>query len=369
MKASFDKKEKNNKKVAIICPYPKDCAPSQRLKYEQYLDLLTEKGFSFEILSFFGNNAWKVIYTERNYLKKTTYTLLGYLKRIAFLFSIRKYDILYIHLWVTPIGFPVFEFLYNHFSKKYIYDIDDLIYLSVKSKFNSKIPFLKGRKKTEYLISNANHVISCTPFLDNYAKKFNNNTSDISSTVDTNIYKFRERIINKENIVLGWSGSFSNTKYLYLIEDALQRVSKEYNFTLKVIGDKSFRLNGVKTKSIDWQLESEIKDLYEIDIGLYPLPFEEWVNGKSGLKAIQYMALGIPTIATNIGTINRIIKDGKNGFLINENFSHEWYLAIKQLIEDDKIYKSISKSACKTILEKYSVKVNLSNYLGVFSSI
>ena len=69
-------------------------------------------------------------------------------------------------------------------------------------------------------------------------------------------------------------------------------------------------------------MPSEVQDLQEIDIGLYPLPDEEWVLGKSGLRALQYMGLGIPIVTTKIGANSRIIQDGENGFLVSDQ--KEW---------------------------------------------
>lgn len=357
------------KRVAIICPYPKNCAPSQRLKYEQYLTLLETKGYEFSIYPFFGRKAWQILYKNGEFLKKALHTILGYYKRLYLLFKLSSFDILYIHLWVTPIGFPVFEWLFSAFGKKIIYDIDDLVFLGVKSKANARIPFLKTSSKTNVLIKNANHVITCTPYLDNYAKQFNPNSTDISSTIDLNEYTYVPKKIDLNEIKLGWSGSHSTSDYLNILKPAFEILSSKYKIKLIVIGDESVRFDEITTEPKKWNRSSEVSDLRNIDIGLYPLPNEQWVYGKSGLKALQYMALGIPTIATNIGTITRIIENNKNGILVSPADTQGWVAAIESLVKDPNLYNQFSVRARETIEQKFSVQTNFNVYLKVFESL
>ena len=95
--------------MLIICPYPEDMAPSQRLKYEQYFDAFRQNGWAIKVKPFISLDFWKVIYKKGFFFQKARHTLLGYLKRLALLFSLHRYDVVYVHLWVTPFGPPVFE--------------------------------------------------------------------------------------------------------------------------------------------------------------------------------------------------------------------------------------------------------------------
>ena len=131
---------------------------------------------------------------------------------------------------------------------------------------------------------------------------------------------------------MGWSGSHSTSKYLHLLDDVFRDLAKEYDFRLLVMGDADFKLDGLEVEAIPWKEAYEVDVINRFDVGVYPLPDEEWVLGKSGLKALQYMALGVPTVATGIGTIFRIIENGKNGFLVNTK--EEWKQAIVTLMRD-----------------------------------
>jgi glycosyltransferase involved in cell wall biosynthesis len=363
---------KNKKKILFLTPYPKDVAPSQRLKFEQYYNYFLENNFEIETNHFVSYKFWKILYKKGNFTKKVFYTLSGYLKRLNTIYKIKNYDLVYIHLWVTPFGLPIFEWLTVKLAKKIIYDIDDMVFLGHSSDANRFIQNLKGRKKMIFLMKNANHVITCTPSLDNFVRQFNKNTTDISSTINTKTYKPKKSYELKKPIILGWSGSHSTSKYLLLLEPVFEKLMQNgINFQVLCIGNENFKFKNdqIPLKAIPWQLQTEVEDLSKIDIGLYPLPDEPWVYGKSGLKALQYMALGIPTLATAVGTNFRIINDGENGFLIPVNDHQTWIKRILELIESEYLRKKIGANGRKTVVENYSVDANKDTYLSILNSL
>jgi glycosyltransferase involved in cell wall biosynthesis len=355
------------KKILFVAPYPVDKAPSQRLKYEQYYQDFRDAGYEVTTSSFIDNKFWKIVYKPGNILQKVVFTLLGYFRRLMDLFSLGKYDVVYVHLWVTPIGPPVFEWLFRKFSKGLIYDIDDLIFLKPKSKSNPLINWLKSSNKSIYLMKNSDHVITCTPHLDAFVRQYNDKTTDISSTINTEVYRPRKNYSIKDKLTLGWSGSHSTSKYVYLLKDVFLALKQEMDFRLLVIGDKDFNIEGLDITAIPWQEATEVHDLSRIDIGLYPLPNEEWVLGKSGLKALQYMALGIPTIATAIGANYRVIEDSISGFLVNS--SEEWLEAIRNLALNENLRRKIGIKAAERVENLYSLNANKTIYLSIINSL
>jgi glycosyltransferase involved in cell wall biosynthesis len=353
------------KRILVICPYPENVAPSQRLKFEQYFTAFRETGYEVEVSPFISLSFWKIIYKPGNFLQKAYFTLSGYIRRLGDLFRLHHYDIVYIHLWVTPFGPPIMEWLFQKFSKKIVFDIDDLVYLkNVESKAHPIVNFIKGREKPLFLMKHADHVITCTPYLDQFVRQFNSQTTDISSTVDTLNYIPVNAYTNNAKLTIGWSGSLSTSKYFYLLENVLKRLAEKYSFNILVIGDPDVRIQGLNIQAIAWTEKDEVTNLQKIDIGVYPLPDEEWVLGKSGLKAIQYMALGIPTVATAIGANYRVIENEVSGFLVkNED---EWVYRLEQLLIDAELRRKIGIAARKKVETDFSIKANVSNYLDIF---
>ena len=253
-------------------------------------------------------------------------------------------------------------------SKKIVYDIDDLVYLrNVKSKAHPLVNFIKGRKKPLYLMKAADHVITCTPYLDEFVRQYNKNTTDISSTVDTDRYVPVNTYSNDKKLTLGWSGSVSTIKYFYLLSNVLKRLSRQYEFDILVMGGTDVKIEGLMINAVEWSENREISTLQQIDIGLYPLPDEEWVLGKSGLKAIQYMALGIPTVATAVGANFRVIENGVSGYLVNSE--DEWVEKLSMLIADPLLRRSIGEAARKKVEAKFSIKANASSYLQILNEV
>src|ERR1700694_2541417 len=170
------------KKILFVNPYPHDKAPSQRLKFEQYYPYMSDAGYQIEHTSFYDEKVWKILYKKGFYLQKALGIVRGYLRRIKYLFRLREYDVVYIHLWVTPIRPAFFEWLYAKVAKKIIYDIDDLVFLKKAGHIAWWKGILKSSRKPIYLMKKSDHVITCTPFLDEFVRKYNPHTTDISST-------------------------------------------------------------------------------------------------------------------------------------------------------------------------------------------
>lgn len=358
------------KRILVICPYPEGVAPSQRLKYEQYFDYFRENGYEITVSPFMNRKFWSIVYRKGYFFQKIFWTKMGYLRRIQDLFRLRKYDLVFVTLWVTPIGLPIMENLFARVARSLVYDIDDLIFLGHSSTANKMIAWIKGKRKMITLMKHADHVITCTPVLDRFVQKYNTHTTDISSTINTDAYVPVNPYTNDKKLVLGWSGSHSTAKYLHLLTPVLQKLREKYDFTLLVMGDANFRMEGIEVEAVSWSEAMEIPTLQRMDIGLYPLPDEPWVYGKSGLKALQYMALGIPTVAEKLGqdhANHRVIEHAVSGFLAHTE--EEWITCISSLIENPQLRKSIGVAARKRVVEYYSVHANRDTYLDILNKV
>jgi glycosyltransferase involved in cell wall biosynthesis len=268
---------------------------------------------------------------------------------------------------VTPFGYPFMEKLYVSINKNMVYDIDDAIFMKAESVINRSIDFIRGRSKPFFLMKHAKHVIACTPFLTEVASTYNPNVTDISSTINTDSYQPVNTYQNDHKIVLGWSGSHSTAPFLYLLKDTLLELQEKIPFKLLVMGDQSFNIEGLDVEAIPWSVENEIPTLQRFDIGLYPLPLDnKWVLGKSGLKALQYMAVGLPVIATAIGANYRIIENGKTGFLVKKK--EEWIGELRLLMTDPALRKTIGTAARKNVVENYSIHATAPVYLAIIDA-
>ncbi len=355
------------KRILVICPAPEKVYPSQRLKYEQYFTHWESEGYDITIAPFMNHKLWAILYKEGFLFQKIYLTVIGYLKRIYDVFRAPFYDIIYIHLWVTPFGSSMFEYFVKWSNSHIVYDIDDAVFKGHKSQMNWFIAWMKGKKKIFSLFKMAKHVIVCTKYLEEEALKYNENVTDISSTFDTDRFYSVAKYENTEVVTLGWTGSHSTIAFLHLIDEPLKEVAKLRKVKLIVICDRDFELEGVEIENIRWSEKNEVADLHKIQIGLYPTPQEEWVLGKSGLKALTYQSCGIPCVATAFGSNLENIQHGVNGFLASSN--EEWVASILSLIDDYKLREDIGQNGRVNVMNNFSLEANKGKYLEILNNV
>lgn len=342
-------------KIHFLVPHAKDEAPGQRLKFEQYYERFRLEGFEVIHDTFYSSALYRRL-GQPGLAGKLLRLAWACVKRLGCLWTAWRSNVVYLFLEAVPAGPPILEWIILRILRRpIVYDIDDLIYLR-KPGSRDPFPTLFNRKsKIEFIMKNAGHVIVCTPHLEKEARRLNDRVTRISSTIDTG--KYTPKVSYRSDVItLGWSGSFSTAPYLHLLDGVLQELQRRHGVAIRVIGDAGFAIPGMKVEALPWRLESEVEDLLGIDIGLYPLPHEEWVLGKSGLKALQYMGLGIPTVLAPIGANLEIVEHGKNGFFADSEA--EWLDALIHLIQDSVLRERIGKAGRATVEQRYSVAVN-----------
>ena len=357
------------KKLLVICPFPQGVAAGQRLKYEQYFGHWQENGYEVVVSSFMDEPMWDVVYTRGNYIPKILGTLRGYFRRFLDIFRLGRFDVVYIFMWVTPIGTSIFERIFRRFSKLLVYDVEDNVLMEKSNNFNPLVKILKSPKKTTFLIKSANHVITSSPFLNDYCLGINvkKSCTYISSSVNTDRFLPVNPYDNARKATIGWTGTFSSKIYLDLLRNVFLELNKHIDFKLLVIGNFQYEFPGIDLEVIQWTKEREVEDLQDIDIGVYPLVQDEWVLGKSGLKAIQYMAFGLPTVATNVGMTPKIINHMENGWLVRTD--EEWIDALETLINNNTLRRKLGEAARHNVLENYSTHIIKSTYLSILNNL
>jgi glycosyltransferase involved in cell wall biosynthesis len=361
------------KKLLIICPFPEGVAAGQRLKYEQYLDDWRNEGFDITISSFMDHEMWNVAYKKGHFFQKLFGTLRGYVRRFRDALRIHKFDLVYVFMWVTPFGTSIPERFVRYFSNSLIFDVEDSVLVEqINNKSSNPNPltqFFKNRNKAKFLIQESDFIISSSPFLNDQCIKMNryNKSKYISSSINTDRFIPAKKNLNNDLVTIGWTGTFSSKPYLDRLSLIFQQLALKVDFKLRIIGNFDYELPGVDLEVIQWSLANEVRDMQKIDIGVYPLNMDEWVMGKSGLKAIQYLAFGIPVVATDIGTTPLIITNNINGYLTKTD--KDWLDSLEKLVLNPELRHNMGAKARKKALECYSTKVISSEYRMVLQAV
>jgi len=359
------------KRVLIITTHRKDRAPGQRFRFEQYLNYLNENGFEVKLSFILDENTDEIFFSSGNPIRKGLIFIRTFIKRINEARSNQHWDIVFIFREAHMFGSIFIEKLWKikHPKTKFVFDFDDSIWLKDVSEANKYFSWLKNPAKTAKIIGLADLVFAGNQFLAEYASKYNNNVKIIPTTIDTNEYV---RIVDKtktKKICIGWSGSITTIKHFEYALPFLAKLKQKYDdgIYFKVIGDGNYIHESLGIHGVPWNKECEIKELSEIDIGIMPLPNDEWAQGKCGLKGLQYMALEIPTIMSPVGVNTEIINDGLNGYLANT--IDEWVEKLSLLINSSELRERIGKEARQTVMERFSVESQKSMYLNYFNEV
>jgi glycosyltransferase involved in cell wall biosynthesis len=353
-------------KILFLAPYPAYESPSQRYRFEHYLESLQEQGIAYSYKPFLSKWAWTFFFQPGHYLKKIIAVSTGYLRRWGLMFTIGRYDFVYVHREAAPVGPPVFEWIISKlYRKKMIFDFDDAIWVPVVSQSNRVARLIKWPSKVASICNMSYRVSAGNHFLADFARKYCRNVIVVPTVVDTE--KTHNKLQQQEidNPVVGWTGTFSTLKYLDVVLPAIKSLQEKYNFPFVVIANKDPELSLKNYRFIQWQKETEIEDLLSMHIGLMPLTDGDIEKGKCGFKAIQYLSLGIPAVVSPVGVNTDIVKDGINGYVASS--VDEWTKAIEKLYNDRSLRKQFGEAGRKKIVTDYSINSSFHVFLSLFS--
>lgn len=354
-------------KILFVVPYPVGKAPSQRFRFEQYFNILSDAGFTYQVVPFLDNTTWDILYKPGKSARKALGILKGFLRRALLLRKVGGYDFIFIHREATPIGPPWFEwFTSNVLKKKIIYDFDDAIWIPNTSEANKVVAGIKWHHKVGSICRWAYKVSCGNSFLQAYARNFNPASSYvIPTTIDTIGHHNMIKEQGGGPIVIGWTGTHSTMKYLEPLVPVLKKLEQNYEFIFQVISNKEPEFSFKSLVYVPWKKETEIEDLLKFNIGVMPLINDPWSNGKCAFKALQYMALGIPAVVSPVGMNTEVVTDGVNGYVCDS--PGEWFIALEKMLLDTDKRKLLGRAARKRIEDSYAVTAIRADFLGLFA--
>ena len=346
-------------KVLGLCSYPIESAAT-RYRLAQFVEPLTEKEISLEVSPFLDSEQFKFFYNKRSMFSTALKIWKPFLRRLLESFRMRKYDLLLVQREAMIFGPVFFERLFQRIGNiPLILDLDDATYISYVSPTYGRFgSFFKFFGKTDNLITRADVVICGNRFIAKYVQGKGTKTAIIPTVVDTDKFYPIER--KREVPVIGWVGTHSTFPLLKSVFPVLQKLAKKHEFVLKVVGAgaEHIILDGVQVENKMWSLETEISDFQSLDIGLYPMATsasasDEWLLGKSGFKAIQYLAVGVPFVVTPIGVCAEIGEADVSHFeAVTEE---DWYDALDILLTDRTRREKMGKAGRNFALRDFTI--------------
>lgn len=353
--------------IRFLCLHRPNRSPSQRFRFEQYIPWLESHGHQTCISHLLDERGDRCYYAPHQYGCKARILTSAVVRRIHEAFLAAPADVAFVQREAFMLGTAVFERQFARRSRL-LFDFDDSIWLQEVSSANRRLAFLKNADKTRDIIRASHLVVAGNPYLAAYAGQYTDRVTVVPTTIDTERYTPRPHREGPE-VVVGWSGSFSTTKHFAIAADALLAVRARYGARVRfvLIGDASYRHTGLGIQGSAWNPLTEVEDLSSLDIGIMPLPDDEWSRGKCGLKGLQYMALGIPTVMSPVGVNAEIIDDGVNGFLAAS--TEEWVEKLSLLIDSIDARRALGARGRETVEQRYSVLANRHRYLELIDAV
>jgi glycosyltransferase involved in cell wall biosynthesis len=259
---------------------------------------------------------------------------------------IRGTDVLYIQrLLFNPLKLSLIKAA----ARRIVYDFDDAVM------YGSRGESATRARKFKNMVKHADAVFCGNHFLLQEAKRHRDDCIFcVPTVVDPDHYPVKVHIAKKP-ITVGWIGSRSTLKYLIDLEELVLGAPDEKNVIFKIVADKTLSTDARNVVFEKWTADNEKSLLLSFDIGVMPLRDDVWSRGKCGLKLIQYMACGLPSITHPLGAAKEIMTDGVNGMLKSD--MDDWRGAIEDLSRDVIIRTRMGRAARDVVEERYSLKV------------
>ncbi|WP_291103363.1 MULTISPECIES: glycosyltransferase family 4 protein [unclassified Flavobacterium] len=345
-------------KILFLTKYNSDGASSRYRTYN-YKPYFDKKEIQYYFKPLLDSDYVLDLYNKKK-IKTLIQSVFSVLRRIVFLlFNSKQYNLIIIEKELFP-NLPYFIESFFLKSKLYALDFDDYIATQYKENKNKRF-FLKN--KIDKLVSGAKFVTVGNHW---YFEEFkSNNLIFLPTVINLEDYPNVKQNYLTKVVTIVWIGSPTTVKYLQIVVPALQCLAKKYAIKLKVIG-AAIAIEGVDVEIVDWSAQTEAKELLSSDIGIMPLRDTLWEKGKCGFKLIQYMACGLPVVASRTPANEEIVKNGVNGLIVyNEN---DWYTKLEELILNESLRERFGKSGRNRIESDYSYQVWGNRYVNMINN-
>ena len=356
-------------RVLGLATYPIEAAAT-RFRMIQYIEPLAQHGIELSVYPFLDSRLHGSLYKRSAWPRTASGLALATLHRAGEVWRARKADLLFVQREAMMFGPPIVEWLsINLHHCPMVLDLDDATYVSYKSPTYGRLgSMLKWFGKTNDLIRWSRIVICGNREIAGYVTSKGRPAVVIPTVVDTKHFRpLAERPAN-EVPVIGWIGTHSTFAYVKTLFPVLTRLARTHKFRLRLVGTgtENVVIPGVNVENDSWQLNREISDFQSVDIGIYPIVEDNWSIAKSCFKAIQYMAVGVPFVASPVGACEDIAEANQTHFLARSE--DDWYEHLSRLITDDGLRRRMGEAGRKHAEQHFSMHSQVGRLADVFRS-
>jgi len=333
---------------------------SSRYRLYAYVPFLEECGFECKSQLLLTDAYVKAIYDPyspaRAVARLTPQIIAAYARRfVSLVRDARSYDAILLQYEALPYLPMAFERALFRSNPRVAVDYDDAVNVHYADHGNAAVRLLL-RSKIGEVVRASRGVVVGNHTLRAWAGQINPHVTLVPTSIDLKRYADQHAVAKPAKPIIGWIGTPHTAKFLYLLQEPLRALRAEQDFTLRVIGVPGFRMTGVDVEAVPWSPETEVRDLIGCDVGVMPLFDGSFERGKSALKIIQYLAAGVPAVASPVGANCDVIADGYNGFLAAS--PDDWLRKIRVLISQPETAREFARRGRRLVEQEYSLQSN-----------
>lgn len=339
-------------KLIFFTKYTRSGA-SSRYRSLQYLPSLGAAGFCYTVYPLFDD-----VYLSHKYRygrARIGDVWRAYARRLWSVLTVPRFSVVVIEYELLPWCPAVLERWLARRGCRIVVDYDDALFHQYDAHPNRVVRCLLGRKIAT-VMRLVHTVVAGNAYLSDYARRAGAARIEVVPTViDLGRYQVIGAACARRVFTIGWIGSPTTARYLRDIAPALAKLCQDGRARVRLVGSGPVDLPGVPLEVVAWREETEVDEICRFDVGIMPLPDEPWARGKCGFKLVQYMACGLPVVASPVGVNSELVDSGLNGFVATT--VSDWVTALNMLAADPALRDRMGMAGRARVESKYCLQV------------
>ncbi len=346
-------------RVLFLTLYPESVA-SPRYRVHQFLPYLRAHGVDCDVACPFTAADYTRLRAPAAAGRARSYHLHEARARAMQILRARRYDVVFLQKAVMSAYVRGFASQLRLRARRLIYDLDDAVHLAPPNALPERWRRIEEPDQASRLLKDADLVLAGNSWLRDAAVAAGGRAEVFPTVVDTD--RFTPGAGAPGKFVTGWIGGPSTSGHVAPLAEVLNGLS---DAEVRLIGANPAHAAIEKAWHRPWTLESEVREVQDFSAGIMPLPRTGWARGKCALKALQYMACGVPCVATPFGAVLEIIRDGENGLFADT--LDEWRAALERL-RDPELRRRLGEAGRRTVEERFSLRMAAPKLLAILEA-
>jgi hypothetical protein len=263
--------------------------------------------------------------------------------------ALRRAEVVFVQRGLYPMGPSLVARPILRFEGRVAFDLDDAVFttkpfLADRDAFTR---WLYGPQQARALLERADAIIVSSAELAAALPPGLPAPTVLPTVPDPQRYQLATHQ-SVQPAVIGWAGTVGNIQYLEPLRPVFERLARRGLARLEVVSSQPW--DGPASFH-EWTLDGESELFQRFAVGIMPLPDTPYTRAKAGFKLLQYMAAGLPVVASPVGINRDLVNQSGAGFLASS--VGEWEEALDTLSRDVELRRTLGLRG-RSFIERYA---------------